>query len=193
MSEDSFRYTLLKYRTVWLFCDYTWSNYRSHPFYHAHCMHSSRNGWWALSSIFRPLHWFWDRPQLAPYRVPLFPTWSSSHTYPPILKFKSFGWNNRDMRRFAVRQRPLQPSKRIRVYHLSADGSFISETGERVIASLYDLDDCVSGLLSLCLWWEIEDNISAGLFAVREGIMWQNQFRPIAVFLFSLTLRCCRS
>ena len=49
------------------------------------------------------------------------------------------------MRRFAVRQRPLQPSKRIRVYHLSADGSFISETGERVAANLYDLDDCVSG------------------------------------------------
>ena len=48
------------------------------------------------------------------------------------------------MRRFAVRQRPLQPSKRIRVYHLSADGSFISETGERVAANLYDLDDCVS-------------------------------------------------
>ena len=58
---------------------------------------------------------------------------------------------SRDMRRFAVRQRPLQPSKRIRVYHLSADGSFISETGERVTASLYDLDDCVSGLLSLWL------------------------------------------
>lgn len=53
------------------------------------------------------------------------------------------------MRRFAVRQRPLQPSKRIRVYHLSADGSFISETGERVIASLYDLDDCVSGFTIL--------------------------------------------
>ena len=48
------------------------------------------------------------------------------------------------MRRFAVRQRPLQPGKRIRVYHLAVDGSFINETGDRIPANLYDLDDCVS-------------------------------------------------
>ena len=54
------------------------------------------------------------------------------------------------MRRFAVRQRPLQATKRIRVYHLAADGSFISENGDRVTANLYDLEDCVSdGSLAL--------------------------------------------
>ena len=53
-------------------------------------------------------------------------------------------WKKRRMRRFAVRQRPLQPGKRIRVYHLAVDGSFINENGDRVPANLYDLDDCVS-------------------------------------------------
>ena len=48
------------------------------------------------------------------------------------------------MRRFTVRQRPLQPTKRIHVIHLSADGSFTSDNGDRVAANLYDLDDCVS-------------------------------------------------
>ena len=48
------------------------------------------------------------------------------------------------MRRFAVRQRPLQPGKRIRIYHLAVDGSFINENGARVAANAYELDDCVS-------------------------------------------------
>lgn len=48
------------------------------------------------------------------------------------------------MRRFAVRQRPLQPGKRIRIYHLAVDGSFINESGDRVAANAYELDDCVS-------------------------------------------------
>ena len=54
------------------------------------------------------------------------------------------------MRRVNVRQRPLQPTKQIRVIHLTSDGSFISDTGERVTASLYDLDDCVSDVLYSC-------------------------------------------
>ena len=51
------------------------------------------------------------------------------------------------MRRFAVRQRPLQPGKRIRIYHLAVDGSFINENGDRVAANAYELDDCVSVVL----------------------------------------------
>lgn len=52
------------------------------------------------------------------------------------------------MRRFAVRQRPLQPGKRIRIYHLAVDGSFINENGDRVAANAYELDDCVSVVLN---------------------------------------------
>lgn len=55
------------------------------------------------------------------------------------------------MRHIAVRPRPLQLKKQIRVYHLAADGSFISENGDRVTANLYELEDCVSGILSTCL------------------------------------------
>ena len=55
------------------------------------------------------------------------------------------------MRHIAVRPRPLQLNKQIRVYHLAADGSFISENGDRVTANLYELEDCVSGILSTCL------------------------------------------
>ena len=50
------------------------------------------------------------------------------------------------MRHIAVRPRPLQLKKQIRVYHLAADGSFISENGDRVTANLYELEDCVSGI-----------------------------------------------
>lgn len=55
------------------------------------------------------------------------------------------------MRHIAVRPRPLQLKKQIRVYHLAADGSFISENGDRVTANLYELEDCVGGILSTCL------------------------------------------
>lgn len=62
------------------------------------------------------------------------------------------------MRHIAVRPRPLQLKKQIRVYHLAADGSFISENGDRVTANLYELEDCVSDILfaSLCLLRTVE-------------------------------------
>lgn len=56
-----------------------------------------------------------------------------------------------------MRQRPLQPTKRIRVIHLSPDGSFTSETGERVAANMFELDDCVSDdvILRMCATFSV--------------------------------------
>lgn len=55
-----------------------------------------------------------------------------------------------NMRRLNVRQRPLHPTKRIHVIHLSADGSFTSENGDRVTADMYELEDCVSLCFTVC-------------------------------------------
>lgn len=45
------------------------------------------------------------------------------------------------MRRFTVRPRPLQPNKKIRVYHLLPDRSFFNDNGEAIPPSMYELED----------------------------------------------------
>lgn len=74
------------------------------------------------------------------------------------------------MRRVNVRQRPLQSTKRIRVYHLSVDGSFISDNGDRIPAGAGELEDCVS-------WWF--DVINA--FYTSQSTNWLDKSTAVLV------------
>ena len=103
-------------------------------------MNWNGNEWLWRSPFFRSSFGFTDREQDSNPLIDLFVCVSCLWTTTIVDRF----WKKRGMRRFAVRQRPLQPGKRIRVYHLAVDGSFINENGDRVPANLYDLDDCVS-------------------------------------------------
>ena len=51
------------------------------------------------------------------------------------------------MRKFSVRNRPLQITKPMSVVHLSPNGTFIGTNGETQYASAYSLEDCVSLIL----------------------------------------------